>query len=308
MENINQKTPVQNNKNKLFVLLIAFLTIVIGILIWQYIELKRSIDVEVAEKVQHIEEKQALNNELENLMEEYETLQSDNGQLQSEIDDKKVQIEKLLEEAKKYQGDRAMLNKLQKETQTLRTIMKGYVRTIDSLNTLNIALREENSLVKAELGTQKNKYNDLSKEKDNLSGKVKLASQLETTEVLAQAVFYRSGGKEVDTRKAKKAEKFKCCFTVRENKVTPLGNKTFYMRITSPEGKVLAEGADESFTFSFEGTKGLFSAKKTAEYQGQLMSVCLLYNLKDNEKAEGKYIVEVFESEAKIGRTTFELK
>jgi hypothetical protein len=298
-----------SNRNKIFVLLIAFLVIVIGVLIWQYIELKNSVEREVAEKVQHIEEKQALNKELESLMNDYDGLKSDNVQLQSEIDNKKVQIEELLKEAEKYKGDRAQLLKLQKETKTLRQIMKGYVRTIDSLNTLNIALKAENQMVKQELGQEKSKVNELNKVKENLSGQVKIASILECSDITVEAIFLRSSGKEVDTRRANKAEKIKSCFTIRENKVTPRGKKTFFIQIIGPDGNVLLEADAGDNKFNFEGQTGYFSVKKVVDYEGVLVSYCAYYNVPNGKKlSEGIYRLDLFESEAKIATTSLNLK
>jgi len=79
-------------------------------------------------------ERDNIKNDLVKLKDEYASLQTNDAKLQAEIDEKRTQIEKLLKEAEKHKNDAYYISKLKKETETLREIMKGYVRTIDSLN------------------------------------------------------------------------------------------------------------------------------------------------------------------------------
>ena len=67
--------------------------------------------------------------------------------MQLDIDAKRERIEELIKEAAKHKGDATIISKLKKETQTLRSIMQSYVRTIDSLNTLNQTLEAEKKTV-----------------------------------------------------------------------------------------------------------------------------------------------------------------
>lgn len=307
MEGKNQK---QNNIIKFLVLIIALLTITCGVLIWQFIEQNKVIKTEVAEKQEVMEEKDAVTQELENLMRDFESLQTNNKELQAEIDQQKEKIAQLLEEVEKYKGNTAMMLKYKKETETLRKIMQGYVVTIDSLNQLNIKLNNENTQVKEELSTQKIKYQELNKEKENLSQTVAKASLLSALNIKAIGVSVKSSGKENETNRAKKAEKIKVCFDVLENNIRKPGPITIYIRIITPDGKILSEGADESYMFTYDGgIKGVYSAKKTVDYNNQLMTICAYYNAKDSDKLpEGKYVVDLFLDETRIGTTNFELK
>lgn len=296
----------KSNVNKILVLIIALLVIVCGVLLWQVLEQKKAVDTEVAEKQEVVEEKDALSQELENMLEEYENMQSDNQQLQAEIDQQKEKIAGLLKDLEKHKGNTALMVKYKKETETLRKIMQGFVVTIDSLNTLNQNLTHENTQVKSELGSQKSKYEELNKEKENLNQKVIEASVLSAMAPTATGVYYRSNGKEVDSNKAKKIEKIKTCFDLSANKIAKKGPKDVFVRILSPDGKIMAEGADENYMFSFDGIKGLFSAKKTIDYQGQRMTVCAYFP--SNKFPEGKYVAEIYADQTKIGDVNFELK
>jgi peptidoglycan hydrolase CwlO-like protein len=306
---INKQEQKKSNTNKILVLIIALLTVFCGILVWQYIELNKAVKVEVAEKTEVTEEKDALSLELENMLKEYDNLQSDNQTLQSEMDQQKEKIEQLIKEVEKHKGNTALMIKYKKETETLRKIMHNYVVTIDSLNTANQKLQHENMQVKGELSAQHTKYEELNKEKSTLAQKVENASILQTVGIHASGIQMKSNGKEVETNRAKKSEKIKVCFTLGENRIANKGPKDVYVRILSPEGKVLAEGADDNFMFAFDGIKGLFSAKRTVEYQNEMITGCAYFNVKEGETLpEGKYIADIYADKTKIGTASFDLK
>lgn len=310
----NTKNPMsqeqkKSNVNKILVVIIAILTILCGVLFWQFLEQRKAVKSEVVEKEAVTEEKDAISKELENMLGQYDDLQSDNKQMQSQIDEQKGKIEDLLKEVEKNKGNTALMIKFKKETETLRKIMKGYISTIDSLGRLNENLTNENISVRSELGKQQNKYEELNKEKENLSQTVAQASLLGASNATAMGVFFKSNGKEVESNKAKKIEKIKTCFDLSANKIAKKGPKDVYVRILSPEGKILAEGADDSYMFSFDGIRGLYSAKKTVDYQNQRMTVCTYFSMPGgNDFPQGKYIAEIFADQTKIGDVNFELK
>lgn len=309
METTNNQPPKQSNTNKVLILLIALLTVVCGVLFWLYLDQKKVTQTEIGEKKEVIDEKDAVTKELENMLQQYDALQSDNTALQSEMDAQKQRITDLLSEVEKYKGSAAMMSKYKKETETLRTIMRNYVATIDSLNTLNLRLNEENVEVKKELGTQVNKYQELNKVKEDLTKTVKQASVLSTAELKGTGVYYKSGGKEVETNKAGRTEKIKTCFTLGENKITKPGPKEIFVRIISPQGKILAEGADENYMFEYEGIQGVYSSKKTIDYQNQKQTVCSYFEVKQGEELPGgKYVAQVYSDGVNIGTVNFELK
>ncbi len=307
MEGQNQK---QNNIIKFLVLIIALLTIACGVLIWQFIEQNKAIQTEVAEKQEVMEEKDAISQELENLMKDFESLQTNNKELQAEIEQQKEKIAQLMADVEKYKGNTAMMLKYKKETETLRKIMQGYVVTIDSLNQLNIKLNKENTQVKEELTTQKNRYEVLNKEKETLTQTVAKASLIALSNIKATGINVKSSGKETETNRAKRAEKIKICFDLQENNIRKPGDVTLYVRIVTPDGKILSEGADDSFMFTYDGgIKGVYSAKKTVDYKNQRMTACAYYSCKEGEVLpEGKYKADVYLDGSNIGTVNFELK
>ena len=74
----------------------------------------------------------------------YDSLEASNTMAIDSINEQRNKINSLLSKVtqlnKKSKKDWRQIFKLQKEAETLRGIMKGYIHTIDSLNTLNINL------------------------------------------------------------------------------------------------------------------------------------------------------------------------
>ena len=71
-------------------------------------------------KEQIIVERDNIMAELLTLKDEYSTLQTNNSAIQEELDAKRIEIEELIEQAKKHQGDKYIIAKLRKESETLR--------------------------------------------------------------------------------------------------------------------------------------------------------------------------------------------
>jgi hypothetical protein len=230
--------------------------------------------------------------------------------MQAQVEEQKAKIEELLKEAEKHKGDAWVIHKLRKETETLRTIMKGFVRTIDSLNVLNQTLTEEKAEVTTQLKHQQTKNEELSKSNEDLNQKVTVASQLKAMGMKAFGVKVKGDntGKELD--KAKRIDKIRCCFKLAENKIAPSGKKWVYLRVLAPDGKVLADKSDESNMFEFNGVKGLFSSKKQIDYQNQELELCLDWAAPDDkyEFSVGEYIIEIYADGTDIGRTKLTLK
>ncbi|HOP42319.1 MAG: hypothetical protein R2810_07095 [Flavobacteriales bacterium] len=249
------------------------------------------------------EEKENVTTMLETMLAQYDTLETENVQIKAEMEAQQEKITDLLDQVKRGKGD---IYKLRKEAETLRKIMKGYVATIDSLNQVNLALTAENIGLTQQLGEVSGQKDALESKAQDLEGRIAQGSVLHTTAISAGALFVRNNGKQVETDRARKAEMIKCCFTLGENKVTSAGDKVFFMRIISPDGKVLPAGSGDD-RFRFQGVEGEFSAKREVNYQNQPVDVCIFWNA-SNEMRTGQYIVEIYESEALVSSSTFDLK
>ncbi|MCB0409169.1 MAG: hypothetical protein KDD29_03060, partial [Flavobacteriales bacterium] len=290
--------------NKLLVVVIILLLGFCGFLIWQNLELQKNLENKQIEYVEVTDERDKVKLELEDMLAQYNAMETSNETLRAELEAEKAKIEDLL---KKMKGKDWSIYKLKKETETLRTIMKGYIHQIDSLNTVNQELRAENQVVRNELTSEKSKTENLTKENEGLSSKVTIASYLKTVGLRTYGVRVKNDntGKEID--KAKKTDKIRTTFTIQKNDITPAGNKWIYVRILTPDGKVLSEKTDDSNKFDFNGIRGLFSVKKQINYQNQEMQITMDW-VKTDEFSVGEYNIEVYADGVDIGKTKMTLK
>lgn len=305
---MEQQSSSDNRKKAgLLWIVIGLLTITNAVTVWMYLMEKKKAANEIIVKEQVIVERENVKEDLLQLQKDYNTLQTNDAALQAEIDAKKAEIEQLLLDAEKHKGDAYVISKLKKETETLRQIMRGYVRTIDSLGTLNKTLVAEKNSVLKELDNEKGKTINLNKEKEDLQATIQKGSILSCFNIVAKGVKFKSGGKkEVETSKASRAEKIKVSFSLGENKIAKPGEKTVYVRIITPDGKEMAKSYDDNYRFTFNRSGGYFAGKETLNYANAEISG-VTYCEGQGEMVPGNYIIEVSCDGAIIGSTSLRL-
>jgi hypothetical protein len=287
--------------------IVGLLLLTNGVTIWLWRTTKNEVIREKIVTKEIMVERENVQNELLALKEEYDGLQTSNKAIQKDIDEKKLRIEELIKEAEKHKGDKYIIAKLKQETQTLRQIMIGYVHTIDSLNTLNIALVADKKNVLKQLDVEKEKQTVLIKEKDQLKSTIAKGSILTCFNISAKGVSYKRGGKkEVETTKARKTEKIKVSFTLGENKIAKAGEKTVFIRIMTPDGKEMAKNYDDNYKFVFNQSSGYFAGKETLNYANTEITG-VTYCEGQGEFVPGNYLVEVTCDGVVIGNSSVKL-
>ena len=324
----NSATSQSKKKNLFYILIIFFLLTVVGYL---------AIQINSANKENHtfsreinlltIEKKELngllessgiispdanknLRSNLQNLLYTYDTLKFDNEKIKDSIENQKQVINKLMLEAEKLEKqkkkDWGRIYRLKKETETLRSIMKGYIHTIDSLNTANIYLTNSLTKTNQELSKVQNENINIKSENQELQETVALGSILQTSNFITQAIRVKNSGKQTETSRASRANMLKGCFTILENKITSPGNKFIFIRVISPSGNVLTQNKKETISIDQEKTIEI-SAKREINYQNQNTDVCIYYEIEATLNP-GKYSVEIYAENQKIGLTSFALK
>lgn len=288
--------------NKVYIGIIAVLavlTIYLGIQVKNANETIIYID---REKNTIMDERDVLTVELEQMRMGYDTLQTDNAEMAAKIAEQQEKIESLIKSAKNKDYD---LKKLRAEAETLRTIMKGYIHQIDSLQQANDRLfaEKEAEAMRANQAEEKSKTleGDLSAAKEIVSK----GSVLSTGEFTNTGVNLKGSGKQVDTDRANRSDMLKSCFTVRKNAIVKAGTKNIYLRIVGPDGKVLP-GRD-SGTVVVDGASEPASVSREIDYQNQDTDVCVYYTAQ-TELKKGNYKIYVYESNNLIGQSDVTLK
>jgi len=294
---------------------VVYITIIILLLLtngytgWMWFNQKEATTTVIVEKEHVIVERDNVKENLEQLQEQYSTLQTTDKRVQGELEAKKAEIAELLVQAEKHKGDAYFISKLKKETETLRKIMKGFIVTIDSLNTLNKNLVVEKNQIKVELGNEQTKSSKLNKEKQDLLGVIDVGSILKGTAISVKGVRYKSGGKkELDTDKASRTEKLKVSFSLAENRIARKGDRDFFLRVLTPDGKELVKYQDEAFMFKFGGSRGYYAGKQSLNYNNEEISMTMYAEGAPENFVPGKYIVEIYSDGQNIGNASLTLK
>lgn len=294
---VNEISHKENKRKGItwLILLIILLGIGLGGLIYMYFDQKTQMV-----KMQEVltAEKDSLTHQLENLMFRYDTLKTSNDSLNHQIDQEKNHIKYLLR-LRTSNVQRIILYK--KEITTLRNIMKSYIRQIDSLNTRNKILVKKNKQISSKLQTAEKMKKELEKTKEDLTGKVQIASLIPAKNIKVTPLNKR--GKE--KYKIRKIFKLKICFTLRENPIVEAGNKTVYMRIQRPDSIVLA--GPETGVIEIGGSKLAYSAKREVEYLNKDIDMCIFWD-NNNSLIPGKYSVFLYLEGYEIGNSSFILK
>ncbi|KAA3146561.1 hypothetical protein F2A05_07835, partial [Alistipes onderdonkii] len=180
----------------------------------------------------------------------------------------------------------AKIKQYEKEVGTLRTVMKSYIRQIDSLNTLNKKLINENVTYRKEISSAKLRAEMAEEKAAELDNKVRVGAVIRARDIRLSAL--NANSKPVS--RIKNAARLRVDFVLTANELATPGAKTVYVRITSPDGYVLTTEAMP--TFDFEGERLSYSAMREVDYQNQDLEVGIYYN--STGFAAGAYTVQLF--------------
>ena len=118
-------------------------------------------------------EKAELAQQMVALQEDFSALNSDYENINHQLDTSREQVAMLIEKLNKTQAtNRAKIRQYEKELGTLRSIMKGYIVQIDSLNTLNKKLTADAAAARREAAESRRANEELSAQVENLSTQV----------------------------------------------------------------------------------------------------------------------------------------
>ncbi|MDR2039139.1 MAG: hypothetical protein LBQ60_14545 [Bacteroidales bacterium] len=290
----NNDRPKKSQKGILILLVIIILGLgaSIGIMLSK---LNEQREVQEILEVQ----KQTLEEDLTDLQDQFGELKTDNDSIQNLANEQQDRITKLLA----VQADNVYKIKMyQKELSTLREVLKSYIVQVDSLNTRNQMLTAEKQQLTKNLAQERAQRERLTKDKDNLTSTVQKAQILSVADIVVQGLTNRSS----ETQRVRRIEKLKTCFTVRENPVALAGEKLFYIVISKPDRKVLANKANDTFPTQ-EGADIVYTAKRIVEYDNKDIEACIFAD-NDNQLTVGNYEVNIYCDGYLVGTSKFELK
>ena len=213
-------------------------------------------------------DRDSIQNNLSDLMQDFDDLQLSNDTLSLQMGIERQRADSLMQRLKQERSwSLAKIKQYEKEVGTLRTIMRGYLHQIDSLNTLNKKLIDEEKA-------------------QELNNKVRQGSVINARGIRMVALNARS--KEVS--RIKNAERLRVDFTLTANALATPGEKTIYVRILSPDGYVLS--SESVPTFEFEGERLSYSASRDVDYQNEDLNIGIFYT--GSGFTAGTYQVQIY--------------
>ncbi len=295
--NTTQKQP-ENKPSVVLVVIVILLAIATIVLGYKYYKESQQL-VQTSEEKEILEDvKSDLEKQLRTMIVEYDSLKTNNDSVNDLLVQEQEKITRLL---RMQASDAEKIRKYQSELETLRKVMRDYIVQIDSLNTRNRLLTEENIQVRQQLTSAEEQNVMLTTEKELLSTQVELASILSAKNITVEPQKKSNRS----TNKIRNLEQIKVCFTVRENAIAEAGTKDMYLRIIRPDELVLPN--DNGDTFEFNDEQVVYSANRELEYENNDIDICI-YWTKNTDLIAGNYTVILYSEGYEIGSSSFSLK
>jgi myosin heavy subunit len=184
-----------------------------------------------------------------------------NDSLAALLDKEQKRAEELLRELKNVKStSSAEILRLKKELETVRAVLRDYIRQVDSLQRLNVALAVERDEALAEAARTRQQNTEISNQRAALQEKVEIAAQLNATDVVI--VPLKKTGK--FAKRCKDIKTFSVDFSIERNVTAATGVRTVFVRLLKPSGAVV----NPSERFKYENKTLECSASKVVEYDG----------------------------------------
>ena len=301
-------------KKKNYIIIGAGAALLIGLCVWLATTLIKSNSqrIELSEAKAQLEQMKidsanmAMAADLTQLDNQYQQLENaaiklENDSILAKYNSSKAKVEELLRQLNDQKvRNKAEIDKLQKEIESLRGLLRHYVAMVDSLGKENGILREnlEQEIDRNQQLTSQ--VSEVTRQNEHLTERMTLAEKLNVTAVTLTPLN-KKGKREKNVTKARQ---LMVTFTIPQNNSTPVGEKTIYLRLTGPEGSLLGNTG----SFSFEGQKLPFTARKNVEYSGDEITGITIYWDVNTTLNPGEYTVELFADNFRLTSRKFTLK
>lgn len=247
-------------------------------------------------------EKEELTEQMIALQNDYATLSSDYDTINMQLDSSREEVSQLIERIKKTEAtNRSKIRQYEKELGTLRSIMRNYITQIDSLNTLNKQLTADAAAARREAAESRRKSEQLSKTVANLTGQVAAGAVIKARGIRIEA--YNASDKVTD--RSSRVVRLLTTLSLVENDLAPKEPVRVYIRVKGPDGVLLTNSEQRTFTYS--GEPMICSASREVDYQGKEVELSIYLN-DITGYVKGIYTVEAYTEQSLLGTAELMLR
>ena len=259
---------------------------VLGYMLYQRNNLVKDLETEKAELAQ----------QMVALQQDFDSLNSDYESINHQLDTSREQVAMLIEKLSKTEAtNRAKIRQYEKELGTLRSIMKGYIVQIDSLNTLNKKLTADAAAARREAAESRAANEQLTQQVESLASQVNAGKILKARGVSLLAHY--SNDKVGDRHS--RVRYMTANLSLVENALADKGPVRIYVRVKDPEGILLNNNESTSFTTGGEVLQA--TASREVDYEGNEVDLTIYVN-DTGEFVKGVYTLEVYTEQGLLGR------
>ena len=259
---------------------------VLGYMLYQRNSLVKDLETEKAELAQ----------QMVALQQDFNSLNSDYESINHQLDTSREQVALLIEKLSKTEAtNRAKIRQYEKELGTLRSIMKGYIVQIDSLNTLNKKLTADAAAARREAAESRAANEQLTQQVESLATQVSAGKILKARGISLLAHY--SNDKVGDRHS--RVRYMTANLSLVENTLADKGPVRIYVRVKDPEGILLNNTESTSFTAGGEVLQA--TASREVDYEGNEVDLTIYIN-DTGEFVKGVYTLEVYTEQSLLGR------
>ena len=233
------------------------------------------------------EQRDTLANRLSGMIDGFDLLQTENDTINAQLTVERGRADSLLDRLRQERNwNAAKIRQYESQLGTLRLVMQGYVRQIDSLNTLAANLQRDNIAIRREVNTERMRADMAEERAQELDVKVQRGAVILASNIRLRALNNRDS----EVSRAGRAARLSTDLVLVANELAEPGERTVYVRIVGPDGYVLAN--ESNATIEIDGERITYSASRPVDYDNKNLDVNVYYN--GGGIVAGKYAVTVY--------------
>lgn len=248
------------------------------------------------------QEKKLLESQISDILLSYDSLDETNKSLQSELNTVKNRVEITLDSLTQLKADVSLIYKYRDELKHLKVQQNSLLKKEDSFFDANLELKKQNTSISNVLLQQSSLISALEKEKEMLKTTLEKGALISANSFEARAYRLKKSGDQMETYKANVVNNIKVSFILAENVIAPAQEKEFYIQVIDPDNNIVADKG----AITFNDFSLIYSSKINVNYISKNLNV--IANIKTDEPLQkGKYHINVFENERRLGSTQINL-